>query len=59
MSLGLIIGAADDDPSAIGYASAGATLGLSFLWTASVTPPMMGCLPVRKLGQCPPVACSR
>jgi Mn2+/Fe2+ NRAMP family transporter len=40
--LGLITGAADDDPSAIGtYASAGATLGPSFLWTAPVTLPMM------------------
>jgi NRAMP (natural resistance-associated macrophage protein)-like metal ion transporter len=42
LGLGLISGAADDDPSAIGtYASAGATLGLSFLWTAPVTLPMM------------------
>jgi NRAMP (natural resistance-associated macrophage protein)-like metal ion transporter len=40
--LGLITGAADDDPSAVGtYASAGATLGPSFLWTAPVTFPMM------------------
>ncbi|MBV9007959.1 MAG: divalent metal cation transporter [Verrucomicrobia bacterium] len=42
LGLGLITGAADDDPSAIGtYASAGATLGPSFLWTAPVTFPMM------------------
>ena len=42
MGLGLITGAADDDPSAIGtYASAGASLGPSFLWTAPVTFPMM------------------
>jgi NRAMP (natural resistance-associated macrophage protein)-like metal ion transporter len=42
LGLGLITGAADDDPSAIGtYASAGATLGYSFLWTAPVTFPMM------------------
>jgi NRAMP (natural resistance-associated macrophage protein)-like metal ion transporter len=42
LGLGLITGAADDDPSAIGtYASAGATLGTSFLWTAPVTFPMM------------------
>jgi hypothetical protein len=35
-------GPADDDPSAIGtYASAGAELGPSFLWTAPVTLPMM------------------
>jgi len=40
--LGLITGAADDDPSAIGtYAAAGAKLGPSFLWTAPVTFPMM------------------
>ena len=39
---GLITGAADDDPSAIGtYASAGAKLGPSFLWTAPATMPMM------------------
>jgi Mn2+/Fe2+ NRAMP family transporter len=42
VGLGLITGAADDDPSAIGtYATAGATLGTSFLWTAPVTFPMM------------------
>jgi NRAMP (natural resistance-associated macrophage protein)-like metal ion transporter len=42
LGLGLITGAADDDPSAIGtYASAGASLGMSFLWTAPVTFPMM------------------
>lgn len=42
LGLGLITGAADDDPSAIGtYASAGAALGYSFLWTAPVTFPMM------------------
>jgi NRAMP (natural resistance-associated macrophage protein)-like metal ion transporter len=42
LGLGLITGAADDDPSAIGtYASAGAALGPSFLWTAPVTLPMM------------------
>ena len=42
LGLGLISGAADDDPSAIGtYASAGAKLGASFLWTAPVTLPMM------------------
>ena len=42
IGLGLITGAADDDPSAIGtYASAGAQLGPSFLWTAPVTFPMM------------------
>lgn len=42
LGLGLISGAADDDPSAIGtYASAGAKLGPSFLWAAPVTLPMM------------------
>src|SRR5437868_2415670 len=42
VGLGLITGAADDDPSAIGtYATAGATLGYSFLWTAPLTFPMM------------------
>jgi Mn2+/Fe2+ NRAMP family transporter len=42
LGLGLITGAADDDCSAIGtYASAGAKLGPSFLWTAPVTWPMM------------------
>jgi NRAMP (natural resistance-associated macrophage protein)-like metal ion transporter len=42
LGLGIITGAADDDPSAIGtYASAGAKFGLSFLWMAPVTMPMM------------------
>jgi NRAMP (natural resistance-associated macrophage protein)-like metal ion transporter len=42
VGLGLITGAADDDPSAIGtYAAAGATLGPAILWTAPVTLPMM------------------
>src|SRR3954447_20564973 len=42
LGLGLITGAADDDPSAIGtYAAAGATIGPAFLWTAPVTFPMM------------------
>src|SRR5215212_10541987 len=42
VGLGLITGAADDDPSAIGtYAAAGAKLGPAFLWTAPVTLPMM------------------
>lgn len=40
--LGLITGAADDDPSAIGtYASAGASFGPALLWMAPVTFPMM------------------
>jgi Mn2+/Fe2+ NRAMP family transporter len=39
---GVITGAADDDPSAIGtYASAGAKLGFAFLWVAPVLLPMM------------------
>jgi len=42
LGLGLITGAADDDPSAIGtYAAAGASMGPAFLWTAPVTFPMM------------------
>jgi NRAMP (natural resistance-associated macrophage protein)-like metal ion transporter len=42
LGLGLITGAADDDPSAIGtYASAGAAIGPGFLWTAPLTFPMM------------------
>src|ERR1700736_820234 len=42
LGLGLITGAADDDPSAIGtYATAGAKVGAGFLWTAPVTFPMM------------------
>jgi NRAMP (natural resistance-associated macrophage protein)-like metal ion transporter len=42
LGLGLITGAADDDPSAIGtYAAAGAKIGPAFLWTAPVTFPMM------------------
>lgn len=39
---GIVTGAADDDPSAIGtYASAGARFGLAFLWIAPVLLPMM------------------
>lgn len=39
---GIITGAADDDPSAIGtYASAGAKFGYGFLWIAPVLLPMM------------------
>lgn len=42
LGLGLITGAADDDPSAIGtFASAGAKLGAGFLWVAPVIFPMM------------------
>ncbi|HKY44566.1 MAG TPA: divalent metal cation transporter [Pyrinomonadaceae bacterium] len=54
LGLGVITGAADDDPSAIGtYASAGAAIGPAFLWTAPATFPMM-CAVVylsAKLGQ--------
>jgi Mn2+/Fe2+ NRAMP family transporter len=40
--LGLITGASDDDPCAIGtFAAAGASFGPAFLWTAPVTFPMM------------------
>ena len=39
---GIVTGAADDDPSAIGtYASAGAKFGLAFLWIAPALLPMM------------------
>src|SRR3954451_24679021 len=39
---GVVTGAADDDPSAIGtYASAGARFGLGILWIAPVLLPMM------------------
>ena len=39
---GLVTGASDDDPSGIGtYAVAGASLGLSTLWTAVFTFPLM------------------
>lgn len=42
VGLGLITGAADDDPSAIGtYAAAGAKFGPALLWTAPITLPMM------------------
>lgn len=42
LGAGVITGAADDDPSAIGtYASAGAKYGLAFLWVAPVVLPMM------------------
>lgn len=42
LGTGVITGAADDDPSAIGtYASAGARFGLAFLWIAPVLLPMM------------------
>jgi NRAMP (natural resistance-associated macrophage protein)-like metal ion transporter len=39
---GIITGAANDDPCAVGtYAQAGAAFGFSFLWTAPFTFPMM------------------
>lgn len=42
LGLGLITGASDDDPAAIGtYAAVGASLGSSFLWTVPVLLPMM------------------
>jgi len=42
---GLITGAADDDPSGIAtYSITGASTGLSMLWTALITTPMMAVL---------------
>src|SRR5581483_8032487 len=42
IGLGMITGAADDDPSAIGtYATAGARFGPAFLWVAPFLFPMM------------------
>src|SRR6185312_13470547 len=42
VGLGIITGAADDDPSAVGtYASVGASLGPRFLWLAPAVFPMM------------------
>src|ERR1051326_2538605 len=42
VGLGIVTGAADDDPSAVGtYASVGATLGMAFLWIAPAVFPMM------------------
>src|ERR1035437_6419581 len=39
---GLVTGASDDDPSGIAtYSQAGAQYGLSFLWTALLTLPLM------------------
>jgi NRAMP (natural resistance-associated macrophage protein)-like metal ion transporter len=54
LGLGLITGASDDDPAAIGtYAAAGAALGPSFLWVAPFALPMMFALVYlsSKLGQ--------
>jgi NRAMP (natural resistance-associated macrophage protein)-like metal ion transporter len=42
LGLGLITGAADDDPAAVGtYAQAGAHFGYNILWTAPLALPMM------------------
>src|SRR5471030_2472325 len=42
MGPGLVTGASDDDPSGIAtYSQAGAKYGLSFLWTALLTLPLM------------------
>ena len=42
---GLITGASDDDPSGIAtYTQAGAAFGLSTLWTALITFPLMACI---------------
>jgi len=54
LGLGLITGASDDDPAAIGtYAAAGAAVGPSFLWVAPFALPMMFALVYlsSKLGQ--------
>jgi Mn2+/Fe2+ NRAMP family transporter len=49
---GLITGAADDDPSAVGTrASAGAKFGPAFLWMAPLPFPMMFAVVFAKLGQ--------
>ena len=43
MGPGLVTGASDDDPSGVAtYSQAGAKFGLSFLWTALLTLPLMG-----------------
>ena len=43
LGLGVITGAADDDPSGIViYSVAGAQLGTKLLWTALLTWPLMG-----------------
>jgi NRAMP (natural resistance-associated macrophage protein)-like metal ion transporter len=42
LGLGLITGASDDDPAAIGtYAAVGASMGTAYLWTVPVLLPMM------------------
>ena len=42
---GLVTGASDDDPSGIAtYSQAGAAYGLSTLWTALITFPLMGAI---------------
>ena len=42
MGPGLISGAADDDPSGVGtYSIAGAKFGMTCLWTAALTWPLM------------------
>ncbi len=54
VGLGLITGASDDDPAAIGtYAAVGASFGTSLLWTVPVVFPMMYCVVYlcSKLGQ--------
>src|ERR1022692_2858954 len=42
---GVTTGAADDDPSGVAtYSVVGAQFGTSFLWSAFVTWPLMGCV---------------
>jgi hypothetical protein len=51
IGLGIVTGAADDDPSAIGtYASAGAQFGTRMLWIAPVILPMNRCLSLVQAG---------
>ena len=46
MGPGLVTGASDDDPSGIAtYSQAGAQYGLSFLWAALLTLPLMAAVP--------------
>ena len=45
LSPGLITGAADDDPSAVGtYSVVGAQLGTAILWTALITWPLIAAI---------------
>jgi Mn2+/Fe2+ NRAMP family transporter len=51
---GLVTGASDDDPSGIAtYSQAGAQFGLSVLWTAFITFPLMAAIQ----GMCARICC--